>query len=196
MAKIMLIDDIKKRALNDNVPIIQDEGIEFLIKFIKEHDIKRILEIGTAIGYSAIKMASINSDITVTTIERDEVRYKEAVKNVNECELNDRITLIYGDALEVDVDGNYDLIFIDAAKGKNIDFFEKYTSLLVKGGYVITDNLSFHGYVYMNENEISSRNIRGLVRKIKKYINYLKTNEKYDTTFYTFGDGVSVSKRK
>lgn len=192
----MLIDDIKKRALNDNVPIIQDEGIEFLIKFIKEHDIKRILEIGTAIGYSAIKMASINSDITVTTIERDEVRYKEAVKNVNECELNDRITLIYGDALEVDVDGNYDLIFIDAAKGKNIDFFEKYTSLLVKGGYVITDNLSFHGYVYMNENEISSRNIRGLVRKIKKYINYLKTNEKYDTTFYTFGDGVSVSKRK
>ena len=119
-----LINKIKDYAVVNNVPIMTDEGIEFLTNYIKNNNVKRILEVGTAIGYSAIMMCNVRDDITVTTIERDKVRYDEAVKNVDSFNYNDRIELIFGDALEVEIEGKYDLIFIDAAKAQNIKFFE------------------------------------------------------------------------
>ena len=190
------IEDLRLNALDNNIPIMQDEGIEFLLNFIKENNIKRILEIGTAVGYSAIKMASLDDNITITSIERDEERYNEAVKNVSDFKLNDRITLIYDDAFNVELDNKFDLIFIDAAKGKNIEFFEKFKVNLSDSGYIITDNLKFHGYVDMELSSIESRNIRGLVRKIRNYLDFLKNNKEFETTFFDLGDGVSVSKRK
>ena len=191
---VHLLEEIENYAKKEDVPIMQKDGIEFLEKFIKENDIKNILEIGTAIGYSAIKMALVDKDISITTIERDEQRYNEAIKNVKKFNLENQISLIYGDALEVDVNGSYDLIFIDAAKAQSIKFFEKYEPYLKKGKYIITDNLDFHGLV--DSNEEMSRNLRQLVRKIKNYIEYLKENKDYETTFYNVGDGVSVSKKR
>ena len=182
---------LEEYAKENKVPIMQKDGIDFLTQFIEEHNIKNILEIGTAIGYSAIKMCLVSSDIKVTTIERDEERYNEAVKNIHEFGLEDRIALIFGDALDIEVDGSYDLIFIDAAKAKIIKFFNKYTPLLKSKGYVITDNLDFHGLV--NSNQEMSRNLRQLVRKINEYIEFLKDNKDYNTTFYNVGDGISVS---
>ena len=190
------IESLKLEALNNDVPIMQDEGIEFLLNFIKENNIKTILEIGTAVGYSAIKMASLDDDITITSIERDEERYKKAVNNVENFKLNDRITLIHDDAFNVELCNKYDLIFIDAAKGKNIEFFEKFKINLNDSGYIITDNLKFHGYVDMELSSIESRNIRGLVRKIRNYLEFLKNNSEFETTFLDIGDGVSVSKKK
>lgn len=189
------IDSLKLSALDNNIPIMQDEGIEFLLNFIKENKIKSILEIGTAVGYSAIKMASLDKDITIISIERDENRYKEAVKNIKEFNLNNRITLIYDDAFNVQLDDKFDLIFIDAAKGKNIEFFEKFKNNLYNNGYIITDNLKFHGYVDMELSKIKSRNIRGLVRKIRKYLYFLKTNDEFETNFFDLGDGISVSRK-
>jgi len=189
-----MLEKIEKYAKENSIPIMQKDGIEFLEKFIKENNIKNILEIGTAIGYSAIKMALIDEDITITTIERDEQRYNEAVKNVKNFNLEDRINLIFGDALEVEVNGNYDLIFIDAAKAQSIKFFEKYEPFLNPNKYIITDNLDFHGLV--NSEEKMSRNLRQLIRKIKNYIEYLKQNKNYETIFYDIGDGVSVSKKR
>lgn len=190
------IKEIKEYADVENVPIMQDEGIEFLTDFIVKNNITNILEIGTAIGYSAIMMALSNERVKVTTIERDENRYLEAVKNVKKMGLENRITLIFKDALEVNLNDKFDLIFLDGAKGQNINFFEHYEKNLSNNGYVITDNINFHGYVKKDESEIKSRNLRGLVRKIKDYINYLKTSVKYETTFYEKGDGISVTKRK
>lgn len=192
----MDIINLKKEALNNKVPIMHDEGIEFLINFVKENNIKSILEIGTAVGYSAIKLASISEDINIVSIERDEKRYKQAVENVKNMNLEDRIKLIFNDALDVEIDLKFDLIFIDAAKGKNIDFFEKFKVNLLDDGFIITDNLKFHGYVDMELSDIESRNIRGLVRKIRKYIEYLKNNSEFETKFYDIGDGVSVSVKK
>ena len=189
-----MVRSIEKYAKDKNVPIMQKEGIEFLLNFIKENNIKNILEIGTAIGYSAIRMALISNDINVTTIERDEQRYNEAVLNVNKFKLENQINLIYGDALEIEVDGCYDLIFIDAAKAQNIKFFKKYEVLLKKGKYIITDNLNFHGLV--NSNEIMSRNLKQLVRKINDYIEFLKDNKEYVTSFYNIGDGISISQKR
>jgi len=192
----MNIVDLKKDALSNKIPIMHDEGIDFLINFVKENNIKSILEIGTAVGYSAIKLASVGDDINIVSIERDEKRYKQAVENVKNMNLEDRIKLIFNDALDVEIDLKFDLIFIDAAKGKNIDFFEKFKVNLLEDGFIITDNLKFHGYVDMELSDIKSRNIRGLVRKIRKYIEYLKNNKEFDTKFYDIGDGVSVSVKK
>ena len=196
MSEDLMIKKIKEYALVNNVPIMQDEGIEFLTEFIIKHNITTILEVGTAIGYSAITMALINPKIKVVTIERDEERYLEAVKNVKKFNLEDRITLIFKDALEVNLNEKFDLIFLDGAKGQNINFFEHFEKNLNDDGYVITDNINFHGFVQKREEDIKSRNLRGLVRKIKDYINYLKTSIKYETTFYDRGDGISVTHRK
>ena len=192
MGKIL---EIKNKALENNIPIMQDEGINFICDYIKNNNIHNILEIGSAVGYSAINFASVREDVEITTIERDINRYNEAIKNINDVNLNDRITIINGDALETKIDGTFDLIFIDAAKSQYIKFFNRYKDNLSSDGVIISDNLSFHGIV----DDISlthNRNTRQLVGKIKKYIDFLKNNEEFDTTFYKLGDGVSVSKIK
>ncbi len=191
-----IILEMEEYAKEHNVPIIEKESIAFIIKFIKANNIKDILEIGSAIGYSAILMASVNDDIKLTTIERDEVRYMECLKNVKKCNMQDRINVVYQDALEVNLSGvAYDLIFIDAAKGQYTKFFEKYKYFLKPGGVIISDNLKFHGHVG-NRNNIASRNLKQLVGKIENYIDFLKENEEFETKFYDVGDGLSVSIRK
>lgn len=194
--KYALIREMKQYAEVNNVPIMMDEGIDFLTTFILKNHVKNVLEIGTAIGYSAIMMALVDPNLKITTIERDEVRYLEALKNVKAFGLENRITLIYNDAFNVKLEEKFDLIFIDAAKAQNIKFFEMFERNLEYRGVIITDNLKFHGLVDKKEEEIKSKNLRSLVRKIKDYIDYLKTNEKYNTEFFEVGDGISVSKRK
>lgn len=194
--KYALIREMKQYAEVNNVPIMMDEGIDFLTTFILKNHVKNVLEIGTAIGYSAIMMALVDPNLKITTIERDEIRYLEALKNVKAFDLENRITLIYNDAFNVKLDEKFDLIFIDAAKAQNIKFFEMFERNLEYRGVIITDNLKFHGLVEKKEEEIKSKNLRSLVRKIKDYIDYLKTNEKYNTEFFEVGDGISVSTRK
>ena len=186
---------IEDYAHENNIPIMLSDGIEFLTDFIKKNNVKRILEIGSAIGYSAIRMALVSEDIHVVTIERDTLRYNEAVKNINDFGLSERIDIRLADALECDVDGEFDLIFIDAAKAQYIKFFEKYKVNLSKNGVIISDNLSFHGMVD-NMDSITNRNTRQLVGKIAKYIDFLKNNLEFDTEFISIGDGIGISRRK
>lgn len=188
------LQELRNYAEENNVPIMTTEGINFLTSYIIKHDIKKILEIGSAIGYSAIMMALANPNAEITTIERDEKRYLEAVKNVKKFNLEDRINLIYNDALDVKINGEFDLIFIDAAKAQNIKFFEKFSHNLTRRGTIITDNMNFHGLTDKDEKEIKSRNLRALVRKIKDYHKYLETNKKYDTEFLSLGDGLAISR--
>ncbi len=190
------IREIKKYALDHQVPIMQDEGIDFLTDYIAKNQVKKVLEIGTAIGYSAIMMALSNPQLTVVSIERDRDRYLEAVKNVKEMHLDQRITLLYKDAFDVSFQEKFDLIFIDAAKGQNIKFFEKFSYNLADSGTIITDNIYFHGLVDTPLEEIESRSLRSLVRKIKNYICFLNDHPAFQTTFYRIGDGISVSVKK
>lgn len=188
--------DIEQYAKDNNVPIMLPDGIEFLLNYIKENNVKTILEIGTAIGYSAIRMALISSDIKVTTIERDIDRYNEAIKNISDFSLENQINVIYADAFDVDLSEKFDLIFIDAAKSQYIKFFEKFKYNLNETGTIISDNLEFHGLVENKENVSLSRNVRGLVRKINEYVTFLKDNREFKTDFYSIGDGIGVSVRK
>ena len=191
-----LILEMERYANANNVPIIEFESIQFIMKYIRLNKVKSILEIGTAIGYSAILMANANDYCEITTIEKDDKRYREAVKNVNKSGFDKRIEVVYNDALEVNLAGHgYDLIFIDAAKGQYIKYFEKFCNYLNPGGVIITDNLGFHGLVN-NKGSIKSKNVRGIVTKIENYIEYLKNNKDYITKFYDIGDGLSVSFKK
>lgn len=189
-----LILEMEDYASEKNVPIIEKKSIAFIMKYIKDHNVKNILEIGSAIGYSAILMASASKDSFVTTIEKDEERYMECLKNVKRCGLDKRINVVFQDALDVNLseDLKYDLIFIDAAKGQYTKFFEKYKYFLKENGAIITDNLKFHGYVGKKD-EIASKNLKSLVGKIENYIEFLKSNTEFDTKFYDIGDGLSVS---
>ena len=187
--------ELEEYAKINNIPIMQKDGILYLINYIKENNIKNILEIGSAIGYSSIMMASINSDIRITTIEKDKDRYDLAVSNIKKYNLDKQINIIYGDAVDTDITGMYDLIFIDAAKGKNIFFFEKYKNNLVKGGTIITDNLSFHGLVE-DSDLVKTKNQRGIVNKIKDFISFLDNNDEFDTEYIPVGDKIAISKRR
>lgn len=189
-----LIREMRTYAEKENVPIMQRDGINFLVEQIVKKDVKSILEIGTAIGYSTIIMAFIRDNIKITSVERDEKRYLKAVKNVKKAHLEDRINLIFNDALEVNIKDKYDLIFIDAAKAQNIKFFEKFKDNLNEKGLIITDNMNFHGLTEKEE-EIKSRNLRALVRKIKNYRKYLEENTEFKTEFLNIGDGIAISKR-
>lgn len=188
--------EMEQYAKEYNVPIIEKDSIAFIMKFIKANEVKDILEIGSAIGYSAILMASVAENVKVTTIERDNTRYMECLKNVKKCGLEEKINVVFQDALEMNLSGvAYDLIFIDAAKGQYLKFFEKYKYFLKPGGVIISDNLKFHGHVG-NRVNIASRNLKQLVGKLENYIDFLKNNEEFETKFYDVGDGLSVSIRK
>lgn len=170
------------------------DGIDYLCNYIKDNNIKSILEIGSAIGYSAIRMALVDNEIQITTIEKDEERYKEALKNISDFDLNSRIDIRLEDAMDCNIEGEFDLIFIDASKGHNIDFFNKYKKNLKENGVIITDNLSFHGLVE-DESKIKTKNQRSLVKKIKLFIDFLDNNLEFNTEYINVGDKISISKK-
>ncbi|NMA50934.1 MAG: O-methyltransferase [Mollicutes bacterium] len=192
-----LILEIEKYASEKNIPIIEKKTIAYIMKFINDNNIKNILEIGSAIGYSSILMASVNPNISITTIEKDEQRYMECIKNIKKAGYDKRINVVYQDALEMNLsnDIKYDLIFIDAAKGQYINFFEKFKYFLNDKGFIISDNLNFHGYVGRST-ELEKGNLRSLVEKIESYKDFLEHNEEFDTRFIDVGDTISISERK
>ena len=189
----MFLEEIEKYANLNHIPIMEKDGIDFLTNYIRDNGIKKVLEIGSAIGYSAIKMALVDTNVHITTVERDPERYKQAVKNIQKMHLQQQIDIRNIDAFDLDLYDKYDLIFIDAAKAQYIKFFEKFKHNLNTNGVVITDNINFHGLVNSPQ-EIKSRNVRGLVRKISAYISFLKENTEFQTTFYDIGDGIAISK--
>ena len=186
-----LISDMERFAKKENVPIMQKESLDYLISFIKQHDIKSVLEVGTAIGYSTILIKEVVNNIT--SIERDVERYNIAVKNVELSNLNN-ITLIKGDALDITITDKFDLIFIDAAKGKNKEFLDKFKSNLNENGYIIIDNMDFHGLVGKSMT-IEKRRLRSLVKKIENFIKYMEEQTGFKVTKIDKGDGLYLLER-
>ena len=189
-----LIDEIREYGIKNNVPIMSVESIETITKIIKENNIHSILEIGTAIAYSTICLASIDGINKITSIERDNDRFEIAKSNVEKSKL-ENIELIHDDALNTVINDMYDLIIIDAAKSQNKRFLDKYKSNLNKNGIIIVDNLDFHGYVGKSS-EIKSRNLRQMVRKIEKFLDYLNTQEEFSVEYLEVGDRMCLLKNQ
>jgi predicted O-methyltransferase YrrM len=193
--KSKLIEEMEEDAKINKVPIISKDSLSFLFMLIDLKKPKRILEIGTAIGYCAINLASFDCDLIIDSIERDEALYNKAKVNVSKAKLEKRINLYLADALTIDNNElkSYDLIFIDGAKAQYEKFFNKFKSLLKEGGIIVSDNLLFHNLLF---EENVSKNVKGLTDKIKKYNLFLKENEEFKTYFFQVGDGIGVSIRK
>ena len=193
------LEEIEKEAIERNIPIMQKEGILFLIQQLLDHHATSCLEIGSAIGYSSMMMATHVPQLKIDTIEINEAHYQEALQSILERQLHDDIHIHHGDALEYDVSlldfAPYDCLFIDAAKAQYQRFFEKYVSLVKNDGIVIVDNLDFHGMIY-DIDHIKNRNTKQLVKKIKRFKDWIFNHEDYDVTYYPVGDGICVIKRK
>lgn len=192
--------EIKNEANIDNVPIVKDDTLKLILFLVRIKNIKKVLEVGTAIAYTAINLAK--ASCSVDTIEINDKMYEKACMNVKENNLENKINLIKGDALKIPLESlqkDYDLIFIDAAKAQYRRFFERFSPLLNENGIIIVDNLLFHGFVneYSETGDVSgSRNLRGLARKIDNFNHYLVNNNDYETTFLELGDGVALCVKK
>ena len=190
------ISSVKAKALNEGVPIIKDEGLEFLLKTIKENGFKEILELGTAVGYSAMKMASIGEDIHIDTIEKNREMYDQAVENINNSPYTDQINLYFTPIEDFETDKMYDLIFVDAAKAQYGKYMEKFLPNLKEDGYMFFDNMIFHGLVYDVEN-IESRNLKNLVKKIIKFSEMVRNDKRFDIMMFdNIGDGILLLSRR
>lgn len=186
-------------AINRNIPIMQREGLEFMINIFKENNCHSCLEIGSAIGYSAMMLVSNISDFKVETIELNDERYLEALKNISDNGLDRQIIIHHGDALAFELNNlvlkKYDCLFIDAAKAQYQKFFERYMPLITDNGICIVDNLDFHGMIFDIE-KIKNRNTKQLVKKIKRFKDWIFNNEQYDVEYHQVGDGICVIRKK
>jgi predicted O-methyltransferase YrrM len=193
-----LFTEMENYASEHNVPIMELSGIETLLQLLRIQQPQKLLEVGTAIGYSALRMAHALPDAQIVTIERDLERIQVAEQFIERSEHSHQITLIKGDALEVEdtVRGHasFDVIFIDAAKGQYKKFFEIYSKYLNDNGMIITDNVLFKGLVA--EPVIETKRIRNLVKKIDEFNHWLMIHPDYDSVILPVGDGVAISRRR
>lgn len=187
---------IKEKALEDHIPIIMDDTLEVIENYLKEKNVKRILEIGTAVGYSAICFTKVLSeDGIIDTIERDEERVKQAKINIEKAEVKDKINIYKGDAVEIlpTLNEKYDVVFIDAAKGKYPFFLKEALRMIKENGVIFADNILYKGYVMSDYNKHKQRTA---VRNLREYIKEVSENPNLDTEILEVGDGLAISKLK
>ena len=195
MKEISIIS-IKENALKEHIPIIMDDTLEVIQNALKNNKPKKILEIGTAVGYSAICFSELLAEGgKIDTIERDEERIKEAKKNIKEMKLVEKIHIFEGDAVEIlpTLNEKYDMVFIDAAKGKYPFFLKEALRMLNKNGIIFADNILYKGYVMSDYNKHKQRTA---VRNLREYIKEVTENENLETEILEVGDGLAISKLK
>lgn len=188
---------IKQNALENHIPIIMDDTLEVVDKILTEIKPNKILEIGTAVGYSAICFSEyLQEGGRIDTIERDEERIKQAKENIKKVGINENKIKIYsGDAVEIlpQLNEKYDIIFIDAAKGKYPFFLNQALRMIRAGGVILADNILYKGYVMSDYNKHKQRTA---VRNLREYISEVTENENLETEILEVGDGLAISKVK
>ena len=188
------LEKIKQKALDEHIPIIMDDTLEVVDKILKEVKPKRILEIGTAVGYSAICFSEyLSEDGEIDTIERDEERIIEAKANIEKVGVSNKINIYYGDAVEIlpTLNNKYDVVFIDAAKGKYPFFLKEALRMLDTHGVILADNILYKGYVMSDYNKHKQRTA---VRNLREYIKEVTENPNIETEILEVGDGLAVSR--
>lgn len=188
------VTDLEHKAARDGVPIMDPLGMNFVMQLIRLTKPQKILEIGTAIGYSTLMMLQAYPEAQIVTIEKDNRRYQQANRNIISAGKQDHIHIVYGDAIEKIQemkDCTFDLVFIDAAKGKYQRFFELSVPLLATDGVVLSDNVLFKGYVADSKKQ--HPRYRSIAEKIRTYNNWLMNHPEFTTTIVPIGDGIAIS---
>ena len=189
------LEKIKQKALDEHIPIIMDDTLNVIDKILKERRPKTILEIGTAVGYSAMCFSEyLQNGGKIDTIERDEERLAEARENIVKVGVEEKINIIQGDAVEIlpTLDGKYDMIFIDAAKGKYPFFLKESLRMLNENGIIFADNILYKGYVMSDYNKHKQRTA---VRNLREYIAEVTNNPELETEILEVGDGLAITKK-
>lgn len=190
------LEIVKQRALENHIPIIMDDTLEKIKEILENENPNRILEIGTAVGYSASQFARYTDEkCKIDTIEIDEERAKEAKENIKKIGFEDRINVIVGNAVDIipTLTNKYDIVFIDAAKGKYPIFLEESLKLLNRGGLILADNILYKGYVMSDYNKHKQRTA---VRHLREYIKEITENDNFETEILEIGDGLSITRVK
>ena len=190
------LEKIKQKALEDHIPIIMDDTLEVMEEYLREEKPERILEIGTAVGYSAICFTEfLTENGVIDTIERETKRVKEARENIKKAEVEEKINIYEGDAVEIlpTIHEKYDVVFIDAAKGKYPFFLKEALRMIKPSGIIFADNILYKGYVMSDYNKHKQRTA---VRNLREYIKEVSENPNLETEILEVGDGLAVSKLK
>lgn len=203
---MMTLNELKEDSIKNNIPIVKDQVLAKILDVIEKENIKSILEIGSATGYSAINFASLNKNIKIYTIEKDEKRFLEAKKNIKKFNLEKQIKIINSDAneylnnksftkdcLSFIGEENFDMVFIDAAKGQYVNFLEKIFKFLKTNSFIIADNVLFKGYVL---GEYQGKKHRTIVKNLRKFISILEKDINFETEIFNIDDGLLISKVK
>ena len=190
------LEKIKQKALEEHIPIIMDDTLEVVDRILKEVQPKRILEIGTAVGYSAMCFSEyLQGDGKIDTIERDEERIAEAKINIKNVGVEHKIKIYEGDAVEIlpTLDEKYDVVFIDAAKGKYPFFLKEALRMIKPTGVILADNILYKGYVMSDYNKHKQRTA---VRNLREYIKEVTEKPDIETEILDVGDGLAISRIK
>ena len=188
------LEIIKQKALDEHIPIIMDDTLEAIAKILEDVKPTRILEIGTAVGYSAMCFSKfLLSNGVIDTIERDEARVKEAKENIKKVGLEEKINILEGDAIEIlpTLNNKYDVVFIDAAKGKYPFFLNQSLRMIKENGIIFADNILYKGYVMSDYNKHKQRTA---VRNLREYIKQVTENPNIETEILEVGDGLAISR--
>lgn len=186
-------------AEENHVPIMGTGAIETFLGLLSLQNPKSILEIGSAIGYSAIRIAESFPHAKITTIERNAERFEKAVEYINASNVTNQIHIINADALDLEVDGvlagPYDALFIDAAKGQYQRFFEKYAPLVKTGGVIYCDNMFMHGMVLREDIDLPRRK-RTMIRNLRKFMSWIMAHPDFNASLLPVGDGILIAIKK
>lgn len=188
------LKEIKQKALEEHIPILMDDTLEVILKILKEEKPKKVLEIGTAVGYSAICFAQIlEDDAIIDTIELDENRAKEALENFKKMNMEKMIHIMQGNAVEIlpTLTEEYDVVFIDAAKGKYPVFLQEAIRLLKNNGLILADNVLYKGYVLSDYNKHKQRTA---VNHLREYLKEINDNPNLDSQLLEVGDGLAITR--
>ena len=191
-----LIDSIKQKATEEHIPIIMDDTLEVVDKLLTDLKPTRILEIGTAVGYSAICFSKyLQPNGKIDTIERDVDRVAEARINISKVGVEDKINIYEGDAVEIlpTLNEKYDVVFIDAAKGKYPFFLKEALRMIKPNGIILADNILYKGYVMSDYNKHKQRTA---VRNLREYVKEVTENPNIETEILEVGDGLAISRIK
>lgn len=198
MGNTPFLEELEQYAIRERVPIIRREMQSFIKMFLALNQPKRILEVGTAIGFSTLLMCEYGpQDLEIVTIENYEKRIPIAKENFRKAGREDRITLLEGDATEIlrELEGTYDVIFMDAAKGQYIHFLPDILRLLAPGGLLISDNVLQDGDIIESRFAVTRRN-RTIHARMREYLYELKHHPELETVILPVGDGVTLSTKK
>ena len=188
------LEIIKQKALEEHIPIIMDDTLQVIAKILEKQKPERFLEIGTAVGYSAMCFSKyLSENGTIDTIERDTARVKEARENIKKVGVAEKINILEGDAIEIlpTLDNKYDAVFIDAAKGKYPFFLKESIRMIKNKGIIFADNILYKGYVMSDYNKHKQRTA---VRNLREYIKEVTENPNIKTEILEVGDGLAISR--